>query len=279
MAPEGVGKSQFLWDIAYVAMMQRLRVLYFQIGDMEKEEVLHRMMSRAAKHPWYSSRDESPRWPCEINWPVKLDPDDMQFETLHFEKPFDRAKIKETQKAVQQQIRAKTGYLKLSSHANDSINLAGLEDVMRNYERSGFVADVLIIDYADNLLPPVGMGRAEPRDQINKTWSQLRGLTMRKSVLTVTATQCNRKGQDADVLQLKYLSEEKRKAAHVTAMFGINQKDPEEKSVGIYRLNIMKARNMHFNKFRCCYVAGCLDVSHPTVLSWYPTYVPPKEQK
>ena len=41
----------------------------------------------------------------------------------------------------------------------------------------------------------------------------------------------------------------------------------------------MKARNMHFNKFRCCYVAGCLDVSHPTVLSWYPTYVLPKDQK
>ena len=50
-APDKRGKSYFCLDYAWEAMLSRLKVAYFQIGDLSEAQITQRFMVRAAKRP------------------------------------------------------------------------------------------------------------------------------------------------------------------------------------------------------------------------------------
>lgn len=137
-------------------------------------------------------------------------------------------------------------HFKLSTHANGTLSVKQIRALLGVWEKQdGFIPDVIIIDYADLL---VAEGK-EFRHQQNEIWKGLRTLSQEKGQpLVITATQADAKSYEADRLKLSNFSEDKRKYAHVTAMYGLNQdKENREKKIGIMRINEIVIREGEFS--------------------------------
>jgi hypothetical protein len=125
---------------------------------------------------------------------------------------------------------------KLSSHPTKTLKVSDIDLILDTWERKdGFVADLIIVDYADILAPENNM---DFRQQENDKWMYLRKLSQKRHALVVTVTQTDADSYTKDTIGLKNFSEDKRKYAHVTAMYGLNQdRTGREKELGIMRIN------------------------------------------
>lgn len=134
---------------------------------------------------------------------------------------------------------------KLSTHPNKTLSVSDIDTTLDVWERKdGFVPDIIIVDYADILAPDTTM---EFRHQENDKWMRLRALSQKKHCLVITATQADAAGYDKNRLSPKNFSEDKRKFAHVTAMYGLNQDvKGREKEIGILRINEIMIREDAF---------------------------------
>ena len=155
---------------------------------------------------------------------------------------------------------------RLSVHPSDQLSVTGLLGILDNWESfEDFIPDVIVIDYADNLAPEDR--REEPRHQANRTWKMLRGLSQERHCLVVVATQANAASYDQESLSMKNFSEDKRKFAHVTSMFGLNQ-TPGEKRAGLMRLNAIVLREDEFFSSDEVTVGQCLRIGKPLLFSY-----------
>lgn len=264
------GKSYWLMELAYRAMLQRQKVVYFQVGDMSKKQIKRRLMIRNSRHPYKIPSCGYIAKPIklEIIHQVGKEEFHVEHENKVFKEPLDEIKAwEECKKTMRDRVKAKDSYFALSVHANGTVNVNFLRSVLKRLESENYTPSVIVIDYAD-ILAPLN-NKLDKRDQINETWSALRTLSQETHTLVLTATQVNRQGYKAPTLRLEHSSDDKRKAAHVTAYVGINQTDTEKES-GVYRLNIMAAREMEFSPSRCVYTAGCLAIANPCLLSSWP---------
>lgn len=138
------------------------------------------------------------------------------------------------------------GRFKLSSHSNDTLTVEKIRAILTIWEKQDdFIPDVIVIDYADLLTTEHFM---EERPKQNNIWKGLRRLSQEKGQpLVITATQADAASYESSVLKLKNFSEDKRKYAHVTAMWGLNQ-DPggREKKIGLMRINELVIREGDF---------------------------------
>jgi hypothetical protein len=134
---------------------------------------------------------------------------------------------------------------KLSSHANGTLTIKQIKTQLALWERQdNFIPDVIIIDYADLL---VAETKAEFRHQQNEIWKGLRNISQEYDCLVITVTQADAKSYEQDRLKLKNFSEDKRKYAHVTAMYGLNQDTGDrEKKIGLMRINELVKREGEF---------------------------------
>jgi hypothetical protein len=155
----------------------------------------------------------------------------------------------------------------LSVHPNSSINVEGIVSTLNVWERSGWVPDVVVVDYADILSIPTGY-RPGDRDAINETWKQLRNLSQSRHILVVTATQADANSYTANTIRRGNFSDDRRKNDHVTGMLGINATE-EEQELGIFRLNWTKRREEAYTESRCVHVAGCLHLGRPHIKSTF----------
>ena len=135
----------------------------------------------------------------------------------------------------------------LSTHASDSLSISEIRTLLDVWEKQeNIVPDVIIVDYADLLASDPDCAFLQPRDQVNKIWQRLRSLSQARHCLVVTATQADANSYDRHVLGLSNFSEDKRKYAHVTGMYGLNQSD-EEKKIGLLRINQLVVRDADFS--------------------------------
>jgi len=154
----------------------------------------------------------------------------------------------------------------LSVHPSESLSVAGIKGELNRWEASeGFVPDVVIIDYADNLAPE--NSKDEYRIQQVRTWQSLRGLSQERDCLVVTATQANAASYDQETLEMKNFSESKLKYAQVNAMIGLNQ-NPDEKKAGIMRINMIVQREGEFFSKETVKVAQDLRIGKPLLFSF-----------
>lgn len=261
LAPEKRGKSLMLADIAYRAMLQKRRVVYFEAGDMSQNQIMRRLMVRVSKRPMKR---------CIVKYPTEITRDGDGAVVTHRTFPCKRPLNYETaleacKKLTKQKLKSDDVLFKLSSHPNSSLSIKGIRSILEGWERDGWVPDVIVIDYADIL----DMGSdADGRERINEAWKQLRGLSQEYHCLVVTATQANAASYKAETIDRTNFSEDKRKLAHVTGMIGINTTDGE-KEKGIIRLNWIVLRDDEYNTKDCVYVATCFELGNPTVLSCF----------
>lgn len=272
-APEKTGKSFVLLDLAYRAMRQRKKVIFFAIGDMSKRQVKLRLMSRNAKHPFKSPNNI---WPYTFDYPELLkkgrrDTMDVDAKKLTFNSPMDKELAKAAcKKVMQHKVKSRDSYFKLCVRPNFSMNVLDIEGVLQSLELGGWIPDVVVIDYAD-LFSPLPGKELTPRDLTNRSWMMLRGLADKRHCLVVTATQGKASAYKKARLRKATLnredySEDKRKNAHATAIIGLNVTD-EEKEKGLCRWNFVVAREIGFVSSKVVHVAGCLPLCNPCVLS------------
>lgn len=268
--PPGRGKSWVLQDVVMRAVMGRRNVAYFQIGDMTEAQIMRRLMIRIARHP---------RKAGTIDWPKKLIVVGGEPEVMTEEKMFDNPLDLDTawnacQKLITSTIRSGDSTFKLSVYPNYSVNVLQIRDQLKMLSRNGFVPDVVVIDYADLLLPPPGV--RDKLDQIDDTWKYLRSISQELHCLVVTATQSNAQSASARVQGMRHFGGRFTKYAHATAFFALNQTD-EEKEIRVMRWNALKEREEEFIVSKCLYVAQCLPLANPCVRSAFSKA--PKEEE
>jgi hypothetical protein len=129
---------------------------------------------------------------------------------------------------------------KLATYANSTLTVAEMDRVLTRWaEEDGFVPDVIIDDYSDIFAPEDN--KREFRHQQNETWKAKRRLSQKWNACYITATQADADSYDKKSLGLKNFSEDKRKYAHVTAMYSLNQ-TPQEKKKRIMRIGELLVR-------------------------------------
>lgn len=152
---------------------------------------------------------------------------------------------------------------RLCTYANETLTVAEIKSLLNDWERmGGFVPDVIVIDYADILAAEPDIKTYSFRDQTNRIWQRLRSLSQERHCLLVTATQSDAASYEMEMLRKANFSEDKRKYAHVTAMYGLNQTD-EEKRIGILRINELVVREGEFYETNQVRVLQRLQMGQP----------------
>jgi len=254
MASDKTGKSWWLLDLAYRGVRARRRVAYFEAGDLTQDDVMHRLGQRTIGRPEVAGTYEVP-----TGWNADGTP---SHETREYEAVTASAAYKRFRKAS-----GGVDRLRISCHPNSTINVMGILSMIRDWEREGWVPDIVVIDYADILAPPDGV--SETNDRIDDTWKQLRRLSQEMHCLVATATQANAAAYTNDenkVLRRKHFSGRKTKYAHVNGMLALNV-SPKDKEKGITRVNWVVRRRGAYSETRCVYVAGCLGIGRPVITS------------
>lgn len=132
---------------------------------------------------------------------------------------------------------------KFVSYPAGTLTVSEMRRCLNDWETyDGFVPDLIVVDYADLLSSSDG-GTTDFRHSQDHVWKGLRALSQERHALLVTATQADAASYTKGRLSISNFSEDKRKLAHVTAQYGLNQ-DPQgrEKQLGILRINEIVVR-------------------------------------
>lgn len=259
MGKAKVGKSFWLQEVAFQALMQFKNVAFFETGDQTKAQLDRRMAGRASKRPYKLRTDYRVKYPKEM---YVGDPPELVFKEHTFDGPMP------WQQANKALIKLGTKYghdrLRVSVHRNRSISVLGIENILDDWGRDGWIPDIIIVDYAD-ILAPIS-GAVMDRDNINATWQGFRALSQKTHSCLVTATQTDAASFGAKVLKRSNFTDDRRKLDHVTTMIGINQEDGE-KNLQLTRLNLILGRDLEWSEDTCIWCAQCLAVANPAVLA------------
>lgn len=153
---------------------------------------------------------------------------------------------------------AKGKGFKLSVHENSSLNVKLIRSQLETWEKKeSFIPDVIFIDYADIMAPEDG--RKDSRGQENDRWKALRALSQNRHACVITVTQADANSYDKENLSLSNFSEDKRKYAHVTAMYSLNQ-TYKEKRKNLMRIGELLVREDDFDTMKKVHVLQCFDI-------------------
>lgn len=160
--------------------------------------------------------------------------------------------------------------LRMSSHANETLTPKIMNQELSILEKTeGWKADVIVIDYMDILASDTDTYKgADPRARVNQTWQRVRRMANERHALVISATQAAASAYGKKTLKQEDFSEDKRKFAHVTAMYGLNQ-DNQEKEVGIMRLNELVKRDGKYTNDRQVYLLQRLEEGRPFLGSFF----------
>lgn len=271
LAPEKRGKSFLLQEFAMRALRSRCKVAIFETGDMTVNDRLRRIHSYIAKKPISRFNDGSGSMKKMIRIP-RLE--DGRVEV--FEEEREVLTWRRAAKIADRWIKMfGRGKLKISSHSNSTINVKEISQIIDEWEHlDGFVPDVIIIDYADILKPE--NERIEFRHQQNESWKALRRLSQDRNCCVITATQADAASYKQASLGLSNFSEDKRKFAHVTAFYALNQ-TPTERANCCMRIGELLVRETYAGISKEVTILQCLDICRPVIDSFVAVKEPEDE--
>lgn len=234
----------------------------FEDGQWNEEEIRNRINHESLEEAFEQFPDYVPCYNCfeywkrpwGVPWLKKINVKSA-LEAEEAKREFDKFFVKTGRR------------FKLSSHPNGSLSVEKMMSILDVWERmDGFIPDVIVIDYADLLVPGV---KTEFRHQQDSIWRALRGMSQSRRALVATATQADAKSYEQDRLNLGNFSEDKRKYAHVTAMYGLNQDTKgREKKMGLMYLNELVLRSDAFESSSGIYILQSLQTGRPFLGSY-----------
>lgn len=263
LAPEKRGKSFWLIDLAWrSSILNKRKTLLYSVGDMSQRQMMSRLIARTARRPLGVG---------QVRWPREVSKDDdgkpvIRWRSKAFDSRISFAEVKKAMERMRMKTASSSSLLKMRCTPNSSTTVADIRSDVGELARNGWVPDVVVIDYADILMPEIGTGSSDYRHQINETWKALRRLSQEFHILVVTATQSDAVGADTQLLTRKHFSEDKRKLSHVTGMIGLNQTE-EEKRIGAFRLNWILLREGRYLESNTVTAAGNLELANPAMVS------------
>lgn len=254
-------KTYFLYEFAYRALLAKLRVAFFQVGDLTKQDQDLRWAVRIAGQPI------DPRDCAGVKYPIglklvdsgKVRMAEVAHEIKTFSAPLNPDSAYREIKAfnIRHKLSIEPPSIMFSVHPNGSININSIHSILKRWQHElNFTPDLVLVDYFD-LLAPENI-KLQKVDQIDETWRAGRRLSQEWNACVITPTQANREGYNSKTQKAHFATGNHLKNAHVTAMVGLNQTD-EEISQGIMRLNwVFPPRNGHHDPKEILYVAQCL---------------------
>lgn len=253
------GKSTWLIDMVWKAVVQGRRVAHFNIGDLSEGQFLVRLMPKACKMP---------KGPGTYRIPTSLVFKDkepvLEYKVRSYVDGFTREQGKQ---ALMDKAGEDGKRFRLVSRPAGSMTVGDITTMCRRWADSGWVPDVISVDYIDILGPNTAI--REVRDQINDKWLKLRALSTELHCLVLGATQADTEGYTAWLLEQKNFNGDRRINDHVSGIIGINQ-TPLEKRAGVTRLNWPTLREQEFmdqNPGTVVAAAGCMSLGSPSIIS------------
>jgi hypothetical protein len=235
------------------------------IGDMSEEQYIRRFCSRVAKMPLRSGRYHYP-----IRW-IKQETDKgkpvfiprRSTRRAKGAMTAEQAKIALTRFSERYLRTTEPGkFLKILVDSSMSLERINTR-IQELQDRSFWIPDVLIIDYADRLDAPRYL--KEKLEQVDYNWKFMRQLALDYHCLVLTATQVRRSGYGGRRLQTRDdAADNKNKNAHVTGLIGINVNSLQE-LYNVRTLNWVVQRE-HTSR-SIVHTAGCPALSNPCVIS------------
>lgn len=202
VAPSGIGKSHFLTNIGASALRHQKNVLHYTLE-----------MSETAVGRRYDSNL------CDIN------SDDI---------------FSNKDAILQKYNEMQLGKLIIKEFPTNSATIFTIRAHMERLELKGFRPDIVIVDYADIMRSTRQYD--SPRHELKLIYQELRGLAAEKKLGLWTASQANKEGANADIIDTTNMSESYGKAAECDAVISLSRKN-FEKATGAGRLFLAKNRN------------------------------------
>ena len=133
----------------------------------------------------------------------------------------------------------KLGRLIIKEFPTNTASIYTLRSHIERLDVKGFIPDVIIIDYADIMRSTRQFDSL--RHELKLIYEELRGFASEKGIPIWTASQSNKEGSSADVVDLSNMSEAYGKAMVADVVLSISRKS-HEKATGWGRLFIAKNR-------------------------------------
>jgi len=232
IGPAKVGKSWTLMEMALKAWWQRCNVAYFVVGDMSLRDVKERIASHMTQlqcRKYARDTVSVPRVSQDGNSDIVAEKRPIESYTL--------ADIHAAERFWQRRTKGKS--LRVDCYPGKSKSIRDLDAVLDRWEHfHRFLADVVVIDYAD-VLASCGK-RENTRDEINETWIYMRALAQKRNCLLITATQGDAQSYNKKYLDMGNFSDDRRKNDHATASYGLTQtkEDKQNDCVGVNEIYV-----------------------------------------
>lgn len=247
LAPMKRGKSFALVDVGVNAVQQGLKVLFVSL-EMSESDMIKRF--------WTSLTGQLTEDRDDIEYSYFVDCGGrygIESKTIS-RKAVSMLDVDKKQRMFKRMFRG--GDVRVLAVPAYSLSTEGLDiKIERLVQQEDYVPDVIIIDYADIMLPSDKTN--EYRHQLDGIWKRLRSLAQKRKCVVFTASQSGRASLSKDV-DSEDISEDIRKIAHVTSMVSINQ-SPKERQLGIVRFKQLAVREGEM-EFRQAVCTQCLSI-------------------
>jgi replicative DNA helicase len=202
IAPTGVGKSHFMSFIGANAMRQGMNVVYYTF-ELSEAKVGLRF--------------------------------DSNFTDI------DSNEILEQKEEVKEfYANNKLGKLKIKYFPTNEPTVNTLRSHLEKLALKGFIPDVVLVDYADIMRS--SRQYELPRLEMKLIYEELRALAAERNVALWTASQSNKEGSNAEVVDMNNMSEAYAKAFIADFIVTLSRR-AGEKASGLGRLYVAKNRN------------------------------------
>lgn len=131
-------------------------------------------------------------------------------------------------------------HLKIHEYPSGSYRVSDLRRLIKKYQAIGVQFDLVVVDYADIMLSE--SSSTEGVDKSKQVFIDLRALAQQENIALLTATQTNREGAKADVIESIHVAEDFNKIRIADLVISINANEIE-KEAGEARLHYAASRN------------------------------------
>lgn len=116
------------------------------------------------------------------------------------------------------------GKIKIVDATTDKVSVADIDELWETQRDQGWAADVIIVDYDDEIIPPRSLkGESARRFEFADIYRELRRMASKRQCIVWTAAQTKGMKDNTKIITPEMLAEDKSKARKVTLFIGVGQ--------------------------------------------------------